>query len=69
MLLQAVTREPRSFIVPGGGPVNVPMSPVSQPRLARDASAADAIVPVAPERAGVPTDLQKLACPECYRHA
>ena len=61
MLLQAVTREPRSFIVPGGGPVNVPMSPVLQPRLVRDASAADAIVAVAPEHAPVPADLRAVA--------
>jgi len=70
MLLQAVTREPRSFIVPGGGPVNVPISPVSQPRLFRDALAAEAIVAVAPEHDGVATDLQTLANRlECFCHA
>ncbi len=70
MLLHAVKREPRSFIVPGGGPVNVPMSPVSQPRLVRDALAADAIVAVAREHAAVPVDPRTIASRlECFRDA
>jgi len=31
-----VKREPRNLIVPGGHPVNVPMSPVSRTRLVGD---------------------------------
>ena len=70
MSLYIAKREPRIFIVPGAHPVNVPMSPVSQPRLVRDALAADAIVAVAPEHAAVPADLRAVANRlECFRHA
>jgi hypothetical protein len=54
-------RELRVFTVPGPHPVNVPMSPVCQNRLVRDALAADAIVAVAPDQPVVPAELRDIA--------
>jgi len=70
MLLHAVKREPRISIVPDAHPVNVPMPPVSPPRLVRDALVADAIVAVAPWNDAVAADLRTLANRlACFRQA
>ena len=61
MLLPALKLAPQISIVPGAHPVNVRMSQDSQPRLVRDALAADAIVAVVPEHTAVLVELQKVA--------
>ena len=70
MLLHAAKRTPRKFIVTDVCAVNAPTSHLSQPRLVRDALAADVVVAVAPEGDASPLQSRTVTHRlKCFRHA